>query len=83
MLDGLNDNLKQAGKKLSDGLAQSQQRIEQSMQELGNKVKSMTAKVVTTKPMAPKKVSLRDFQKSWRKFKQEVSIFYEAQAFKG
>jgi hypothetical protein len=23
MLDGLNDNLKQAGKKLSDGLAQS------------------------------------------------------------
>lgn len=53
------------------------------MQELGNKVKSMTAKVVATKPMVPKKVSLRDFQKSWRKFKQEVSIFYEAQAFKG
>ena len=31
----------------------------------------------------PRKVQLRDFQKSWRKFKQEVSVFYEAQAFSG
>ena len=29
-----------------------------------------------------KKVSLRDFQKTWKKFQKEVSIFYEAQSFK-
>ena len=52
--------------------------ISKTVTEIADKAKH----TITGKQPIPRRVQLRDFQKSWRKFEQEVAVFYQQKSFK-
>lgn len=57
------------------------QSISKTVTDIADKAKTK----ITGKQPAPRKVPLRDFQKCWRKFEQEIAVFYEqkSRSFRG